>query len=74
MQEYLLTAIASLAAVVSYLFHLILKSKDDTNSLARDLGEQKGRLDGIEALSDKVLDTVEKTTLKAYSKKEDGST
>lgn len=74
MQEYLLTAIASLAAVVSYLFHLILKSKDYTNNLARDLGEQKGRLDGIEALSDKVLDTVEKTTLKAYSKKEDGST
>ena len=72
MQEYLLTAIASLAAVVSYLFHLILKSKDDTNNLARDLGEQKGRLDGIEALSSKVLDTVEKTTLKAYSEKEDG--
>ena len=72
MQEYLLTAIASLAAVVSYLFHLILKSKDDTNNLARDLGEQKGRLDGIEALSHKVLDTVEKTTLKAYSEKEDG--
>ena len=71
MQEYLLTAIASLAAVVSYLFRLILKAKDDTNNLARDLGEQKGRLDGIELLSHKVLDTVEKTTLRAYSEKED---
>lgn len=70
MEEELTAAIAALSGAITWLFHLILKMSARQEKTSRDIGELMGRQKGIEELSSKVLETVEKTTLKAFRKNE----
>lgn len=49
---------AGLTGAVTFLFSIVMKQSSKQVDLAKDLGELKGRQEGIEKLSAQVLETV----------------
>ena len=58
----LTSAIAALAAAITWMFRLVLKLQTDQAKQGEKLGEYRGRQEGITKLSAEVLDVVHKAT------------
>lgn len=55
-------AAAAMTTAIAFLFRTVMSLHKDHNSMASDLGELKGKQQGIEELSNKVLDVVHRNT------------
>lgn len=65
-------AIIALSGVVSYLFKEIRKESANNSKLTERVGRVEGRHDGIEKLSQQVLDMVTQAKKCRYEPSEDG--
>lgn len=71
-QTLVTSVLSALTAAVIFLFRLVWNTKNDAQRTARELGEFKGRQEGVETLSKHVLDVVAQVSERAAGKaKED---
>jgi len=55
-------AAAAMTTAIAFLFRTVMSLNKDHTKMASELGELKGRQQGIEELSNKVLDVVHRNT------------